>query len=289
MKVATAIGNLARRDSVRRLENVALGVLVVLAAALLYELLFDRSRYQIGIDFYLYRSAASRWLAGGSFYWPHQLAGPYIVHGGWGTGDILYPPVALWLLVPFVYLPDPLWWAIPMLALTWALWRLRPASWTWPILLLIALDPRTPSMFLWGNPAMWAMAAYAYGLLWAGPAVAVLIKPSLAPFAMAGMKQRRWWYALAVFALACAPFGSLWVDYWHVIANGNLGPIYSLADYIPMLLPLVAWIGRRRAIARIGASRVRVPYSTSSVQDLTSTSAEIAGEARDPLPGEFKP
>lgn len=229
---------------IRIVSRVSLGVLCLLGLVLFYELVIDRSRFQIGIDFYLYRDAAVRWLDGGSFYWPHQLAGPYVVHGGWGTGDILYPPVVLWLLVPFVYLPDPIWWIVPLFGLVYAFWKLRPADWTWPLILLICLDPRTPSMVLWGNPAMWALAAFAIGLVYAGPAVAVLVKPTLAPFALAGLTHRRWWIALGVFALACLPFGTLWIDYWHAIRNSDLGPLYSLPDYLPMLIPLIAWIGR---------------------------------------------
>lgn len=252
--------------SLRRLQFVvtraSLGALALLVVALLYELLIDRGRFQIGIDFYLYRDAASRWLHGGSLYWAHQLSGPYVVHGGWGTGDILYPPVVLWLLVPFIYLPDPLWWAIPIAAFTYSVWRLRPAPWTWPVFLLIAIDPRTPSMILWGNPAMWALALFAVGLVWAGPAVAVLVKPTLAPFALAGARHRRWWYALALFLLACIPFGGLWIDYWHVVTYSNLGPAYSLPDYIPMLIPLVAWMGRSRVAHttdRGGTDTVKAP------------------------------
>lgn len=227
-------------------SRVSLGVLGLLALALLYEVAIDRSRFQIGIDFYLYRDAASRWLHGGGFYWPHQLAGPYVVRGGWETGDILYPPVVLWLLLPFLYLPDPIWWLVPLLGFGFAIRAMRPADWTWPLILLLCLCPRTVSMILWGNPAMWAIAAFAIGLVYAGPSVAVLVKPTLAPFALAGVTHRRWWIAIGIFALACLPFGMLWTDYWHVIANSNLGPLYSLPDYLPMLIPLVAWVGRTK-------------------------------------------
>ena len=55
----------------------------------------------IGVDYLLYRDAAARWLAGGPFFEPYQLAGPYPI----SAGDILYPPVALWLFVPFTVLP----------------------------------------------------------------------------------------------------------------------------------------------------------------------------------------
>ena len=64
-------------------------------------------------DVTLYRDAADRWLAGGPFYEPRQLAGPYEV----AHGDILYPPVGLWLFAPAAILPEIpaliLWWGIP--------------------------------------------------------------------------------------------------------------------------------------------------------------------------------
>ena len=63
-----------------------------------------------GVDFLLYRDAAARWLAGGPYFEPYQLAGPYPIT----AGDVLYPPVALWLFVPFTVLPAVLWWAIPI-------------------------------------------------------------------------------------------------------------------------------------------------------------------------------
>ena len=51
------------------------------------------------------------WVDTGEFYLPHQLAGPYQVQT---LVDVLYPPIALYLFVPFLVLPAVLWWAIPM-------------------------------------------------------------------------------------------------------------------------------------------------------------------------------
>ena len=45
----------------------------------------------LGVDFTLYRDVAARWLAGGPYFEPHQLSGPYTIE----AGDILYPPVGL--------------------------------------------------------------------------------------------------------------------------------------------------------------------------------------------------
>src|SRR6187431_746092 len=79
-----------------------------------------------GVDFILYRDVAARWLAGGPYFEPYQLAGPYDIR----AGDILYPPAGLLLFVPFAVAPAALawllWWAVPIGATAWAIWRLRP-------------------------------------------------------------------------------------------------------------------------------------------------------------------
>ena len=85
-----------------------------------------------GVDFILYRDAAARWLAGGPYFEPYQLAGPYPIT----AGDVLYPPVALWLFVPFTVLPAVLWWAIPIAVAAWAVWRLQPSPEWWPLIAL---------------------------------------------------------------------------------------------------------------------------------------------------------
>ena len=48
-----------------------------------------------GIDYTLYMDATRRWLAGGSFFEPYQLAGPYPLQ----MGDVLYRADALPLFV----------------------------------------------------------------------------------------------------------------------------------------------------------------------------------------------
>ena len=163
----------------------------------------------IGVDFVTYRAAAESWLAGDGFYLARQLAGPYQIVGAESAlgAVVLYPPVALWLFVPFTVLPAVLWWIIPAAAAGWALWRLRPSLWVWPLLALLAALPFNLDVVVRGNPLIWVAAAFAVGCAVAGPAVLVLIKPSLAPFALMGVNRRRWWIALAAFTLACVPFG----------------------------------------------------------------------------------
>ena len=86
----------------------------------------------LAVDYDLYMEATRRWLAGGPFYEPYQLAGPYPIT----AGDILYPPFALVLLVPFTVLPAILWWAIPLAIVGVVVARLRPDPRLWPFLAL---------------------------------------------------------------------------------------------------------------------------------------------------------
>jgi hypothetical protein len=199
----------------------------------------------LGVDYQLYRDAASRWLSGGPFFEPYQLAGPYPI----SAGDILYPPVALWLFVPFTVLPTPvaavLWWAIPLGITAWAIVRLRPSPRAWPLLALCLAWPTTPLKVWTGNPVIWAMAAVALGAIYGWPSVFALIKPSLFPFALFGANRRSWWLALAAYAALSLPFGSMWSDWVSSVVNSRGGGILYSALEIPMLLlPLVAWFGR---------------------------------------------
>src|SRR5262245_66686562 len=75
-----------------------------------------------GIDYDLYVNATDGWLAGGAFYGQEQLTGAYSIE----MGNILYPPVALWLLVPFTVVPAFLWLLAPLAIMGWGIWRLRP-------------------------------------------------------------------------------------------------------------------------------------------------------------------
>ena len=198
----------------------------------------------VGDDFALYRSAAAGWLAGGGFYPEAQLAGPWAISGG----AILYPPVILWLLVPFTVLPAELWWAVPAVAIAWALWIIRPGPLSWPTMaFLIGFSP-FPASVRAGNPMIWALAALFVGCATVGPNVFVLLKPSLAPFALFGIWHRRWWLWAGAFALACVPFGVLWVDWVRSLISSDGTLAYSYREIGPFLVPLVAWAGRRRRL-----------------------------------------
>jgi hypothetical protein len=195
----------------------------------------------VPIDFDLYRGATSRWLAGGSFYESWQLAGPYDVR----QGAVLYPPVALWLFVPFTVLPPVLWWVVPLAGTAWALSRLRPVPLAWPLLAACLAWPPTIALLAHGNPGMWVMAAVALAALYRWPAVLVFMKPSLAPLAFIGARDHRWWLALAAFAILSAVFGAMWADWIRVIVNARgAGILYSWMEVPMVLIGVIAWVGR---------------------------------------------
>jgi hypothetical protein len=228
--------------------------LLVLAIPIAFVLVTPHPLEQpFGVDFQLYRDVTLRWLHGGPFFEPRQLAGPYEI----APGDVLYPPVAIWLFAPFAILgggPSPtfaalLWWAIPLGLVAWAVWRLRPAPWTWPLLALCATNPTVPLKLWTGNPVIWSMAALALAIAlpWRTAAPFVLLKPSLAPFALFGIPRRSWWVGAAVLALMSLPFGSLWADWLTTLVNSRGGGLlYSSLEAPFLVLPLVAWLGRTR-------------------------------------------
>ena len=192
-----------------------------------------------GVDFALYRDAASEWLGGQPFYLPHQLAGPYTVT----PGDRLYPPPALLLFVPFTVLPAFLWWAIPAGVLAAVLWHLRPRPAAYLFLAFVAWWPPTTVKIWTGNPVTWIAAALWIATLWRPAAVAVLLKPTLLPFAFFGANHREWWVALAAAAAATVLFAPLWPDYVGAVLNARDpgGLLYSVQEVPILFAPLVAW------------------------------------------------
>jgi hypothetical protein len=249
-----------RLDDLRaQLERVTprtavLWSLAVVAIPVAFVLLTPHPLEQpLGVDFDLYRDVTRRFLDGGPFFQARQLAGPYEIT----AGDVLYPPVAIWLFAPFS-IPRGVeastaaavaWWLIPLATTAWAVGVLRPRPWTWPLLALCATNP-TVLLKIWtGNPVIWSMAALALAvaLPWRSTAPFVLLKPSLAPFALLGSRRRSWWIGAAVLVLLCLPFGSLWSDWLTTLLNSRGGGVlYSSLEAPFLLLPLVAWAGRTR-------------------------------------------
>lgn len=217
----------------------------------------------VGVDYELYRAAATRWLGGGPFYEPYQFAGPYEIR----AGDILYPPVGLWLFAPFALasggtaapalglgaaVAAVAWWLVPLGVTAWVIVALRPRPMAWPLLALCLANPTTLLKIWTGNPVMWSMAAMALAVV--GPsrfaAPFVLLKASLAPFALFGVwgrGRRSWWAGAAVLAVLSLPFGGMWAEWVTSVLNSRGGGVlYSSLEVPILLLPLVAWAARTR-------------------------------------------
>lgn len=240
------------------LSGSAIGICVTLALIDLFDLVNNWATLhaQLGVDYALYMNSAIGWIHGGSYFQSYQLAGPY----GISAGDILYPPIALLLFVPFTFLPAILWWLIPGMAVVWCVVSLQPRRTAWPWLVACAAWPTTPLKVLTGNPVMWAVAALAVGVVYAWPSVLVLIKPSLFPFALFGARTRGWWIALGILLGVSLPFGSLWIDWIHSVLNSQGGGVAYSSLEIPMLaFPLVAWLGRASRTPRTGSVERQQP------------------------------
>jgi hypothetical protein len=201
------------------------------------------TQLQTPVDWELYRDAANRWQAGDAYFLPFQLAGPYTL----GHGEPLYPPVALWLLVPFTHLPAVLWWAIPIgiLAATIAWWQ--PRGWPTVAIAACLATPVTQGIYLTGRPTMWIAAFFALGMVRGGWAVLVLLKPSVFPLALVGVRRRWWWVTAVAFLVLCLPFPlAFWRDWVTAVMNSGGGFYYSILDISILGIPMAAWLGRTR-------------------------------------------
>ena len=119
----------------------------------------------------------------------------------------------------------------------------------------IAVDPGFEN---WADASCPACVAAGFAsAVYAWPGVFVLLKPSLFPFASAGVKRRSWWLAFGLSVLASLPFGRLWVDWVKaaLIYPTDGGILYSL-PYVPVICaPMVAWLGSSRCSLRAPALR----------------------------------
>lgn len=221
------------------LAFAVLDAIVVLPVSLTYQ-----GGAAVGMDYGIYMDRTHDWLAGDGFYRARQLSGqPYEIL----NGDSFYPPTLLLLLVPFALgLPAVLWWLIPIAIIAAALVHIRPPMWTWPIMAFTLLLPRASLVLVLGNPSLWMIAAAFAGVAWAWPSALLLLKPTLAPFALIGIRHRSWWIALGVLVLVSVPFGALWRDYVTALVNAQnaRGLEYTLGEWPLMIAPLAAWVGQ---------------------------------------------
>jgi hypothetical protein len=103
-------------------------------------------------------------------------------------------------------------------------------------------------MLVRGTPTIWLVAAVAAGLRWGWPGALVLLKPSLLPFALIGIRSRGWWITIGALALATLPLIGMVPDWLAAITDGQgkSGLLYSAKDLPIVLIPFFAWLGRTR-------------------------------------------
>ena len=231
--------------------GIALLILAWVGATLLIGIAALGREY-LGLDIHHYLQATQRWLDTGSPYLASEVAGPY----EYQPESFLHPPISLLLFAPFLVVPLPLWW-VPLPLVAWCIYAWKPAPWTWPIMAALTAFPPHHISIIVGNSDMWVLGGVALGLRFGFPALVVVVKPSLFPFLLAGARHRSFWLGIPVVILLCLPFGSLWIDWMHVILNAPASLFYSVGAVTLMLVPVVAYVGRT-------AGRTQEPAATSS-------------------------
>jgi hypothetical protein len=233
-----------RRDPATARWAVLALVILALGIAAYIRTVSDAFGDLWGYDFEHYLDAARRWIETGTPYLPSEVAGPF----DYSPLTFLHPPVSLWLFTPFLVLPAVLWWAIPLGIVGSSVWSWRPAPWSWPLLAAAVAYPRFQAMVIVGNTDLWVWAALALGLRYGWPALAIVIKPSLAFLALVGARHRSFWLGIPVLVVACLPFGSLWLEWIAVVQNSPGDIAYSALSLPWLLAPVVAWVARRRFV-----------------------------------------
>jgi hypothetical protein len=188
--------------------------------------------------------ASRRFLETGTPYLPWEVAGPF----DYTPLTFLHPPLALWLMVPFSFLPAILWYVVPVAIVVVLIASWRPSPLALALVAMGLMWPRTPAMIVTGNTDMWVAAFVALGLRYGWPGPFVMIKPSLAPLALAGFPRRSWWLGVGATVLLAIPFGLLWVDWALVLLHAPGGLLYSALAIPGTIFPFFAWWGRRRTV-----------------------------------------
>jgi hypothetical protein len=245
-------------EPVSRLNGPRLAAIVAYMLAIAFVAMFawqfitappENLRHLAGIDLRIYSDAAQSWLRGTGFYLDRQLQGPYIIQ----EGDVLYPPTWLLLFVPASAAPWPLWWLIPLGVVGAVIAYHRPSPLGVATVAAFLASPPTASLMLTGNPGIWLVAALAAATIYRWPAVLLVTKVTVAPLALFGIRDRRWWIGLAVIAALSLLFLPMWPDYIRVLLDAThpAGAFYSVQDVPLYAIPLVVWAtSRRRAQSR---------------------------------------
>ena len=190
-------------------------------------------------DLIHYGFAVDRWLATGSPYAPHEVAGPF----EYGQETFLHPPISLPFFLAWKVIPWPLFWIVPLGLLGYVVWSYRPRPWTWPLMALPLLVYPIGAVIVPGNSDLWSWGLFAAGVRWGWPAALLAIKPSVAIAGVIGIRRRSWWATCLILALLALPFGSLWIEWVRVVLNSPGSLLYSVGNLIMFSIPVVARLG----------------------------------------------
>lgn len=228
-----------RRD---RLIGFALIVVAFMLGGTIVASTIGRPPVVFGSDLDLYLNATRSYLAGSGFYPAYEIAGPFPVV----DGVVLYPPSTIPLFVPFLILPRLLWWLIPLGVAAHTVMWWRPSMLAWGVIAVLAAYPQSSGLVVHGNPAMWAMMAMALASRRRWMSAFALLKPSLLPFALWGIRDRRWWFVVGTAAVLSLAMVAAWRDYLAVLGNVQSSFFYSLGDIPLVAIPVVARLGSSR-------------------------------------------
>jgi hypothetical protein len=197
-----------------------------------------------GADLRGYVEASRSWVAGHGFYLQRQLHGPYPIE----LGDVLYPPTALYLFIPFLVLPYQLWWVLAVGLLSYVIWSWRPALWAVASILVCLAFPDQPVLYFRGAPVIVFAALVAAALRWKWPGALILLKPSILPFALIGIRTRGWRITAGILLVLTLPVILLIPDWLRAVldARGPDGWLYSVKDLPLLMVPVIAYLGRTR-------------------------------------------
>lgn len=234
------------RAGVRWHRVVVLAVTGFLALALGYQLYVAATNplgvlHHWGADFSGYMEATHRFLDGGALYDPAQL---------------LYPPPALLVLVPMALLPAVAWWIIPLAVIGYVARRQCRTDWQRVALLAALVFPGGITAIVAGNGSLWIVAAIVAANRWQWPGALILLKPTLAPWALIGIRSRGWWVVVGLLGVVSVILLPLWPQWialmlgWGASPDwntGNAGSSSGMAYLTTALSPvfLLAWFATR--------------------------------------------
>jgi hypothetical protein len=73
-----------------------------------------------------------------------------------------------------------------------------------------------------------------------------VLKPPFGVLALAGVRHRSWWIAVALGIASIVVMWPLWLDYVRTLQNSGIPWDYSLYSLPLAVAPVVAWIARTR-------------------------------------------